>query len=143
MKIGKLAKLSGHTVQTIRYYEKKSLISKPERTDGNFRIYDYETLEKLAFIKNCRALDLTLNETKHLISLQHLSCAPCEEVNEIIDNHLLDVKSRIEDLQKLQEDLIKLRLKCGRARSIDQCGILGELNLKPNQSTARLHNEKI
>ncbi|MFQ3231289.1 MAG: DNA-binding transcriptional MerR regulator [Reinekea sp.] len=117
MKIGKLAKLSGCTVQAIRYYEKEGLISQPERTEGNFRIYDFEVLDKLAFIKNCRAIDLTLSETKHLISLQHLSCAPCEEVNEIIDNHLLDVESRIKDLQTLQEDLTKLRLKCDTARS--------------------------
>lgn len=132
MKIGELAKRSGCTIQSIRYYEKEGLISPPERTEGNFRVYDSVVLEKLAFIKNCRALDLTLNETRHLISLQHSPCSPCDEVNEMIDQHLQVVATRIEDLLKLQEDLAKLRLKCSSERSVKQCGILGELAPRVN-----------
>jgi Cd(II)/Pb(II)-responsive transcriptional regulator len=138
MKIGELAKLSGCSIQTIRYYEKEGLISAPERTEGNFRVYNAVALEKLAFIKNCRALDLTLSEIKRLISLQHSPSTPCEGVNEMIDMHLLVVESRIEDLQNLHGDLRKLRLKCGNARSVDQCGILGELSPRPQRSSTRI-----
>ena len=78
MKIGELAKRSGCSIQTIRYYEKEGLISAPERTEGNFRLYNSVVLEKLSFIKNCRALDLTLSEIKHLVSLQNSPETPCE-----------------------------------------------------------------
>lgn len=134
MKIGELAKLSGCSIQTIRYYEKEGLISAPERTEGNFRMYNTALLERLSFIKNCRALDLTLNEIKNLISLQNSPGTPCEAVNEMIDAHLLVVESRIADLQKLHGDLKQLRLKCGNARTVDQCGILGELLPKLERS---------
>ncbi len=134
MKIGELAKRSGCSIQTIRYYEKEGLISAPERTEGNFRTYNSAILERLSFIKNCRALDLTLNEIKHLILLQNSPETPCEAVNEMIDTHLLFVESRISDLQKLHADLKHLRLKCGEARSVDQCGILGELLPQPERS---------
>lgn len=117
-------------VRMIRHYEKEGLISEPARTDGNFRIYSTGALEKLSFIKNCRALDLTLSEIKHLISLQHSPGTPCEAVNDMIDAHLHIVETRITDLQNLQRDLKRLRHKCGRARSIDQCGILNELSPK-------------
>ena len=143
MKIGELAKRSGCSIQTIRYYEKEGLISAPARSDGNFRLYDTTALEKLAFIKNCRALDLTLSEIRHLISLQHSPGTPCEVVNDMIDAHLHVVESRIADLQNLQRDLQRLRHKCGHARSIDQCGILNELSpksqrkLENNQRTSR------
>ena len=80
MKIGELAKRSGCSIQTIRYYEKEGLISAPERTEGNFRLYNSVVLEKLSFIKNCRALDLTLSEIKHLVSLQNSPETPCEAV---------------------------------------------------------------
>jgi len=135
MKIGELAKHSGCSIQTIRYYEKEGLISAPERTDGNFRVYNSEALEKLSFIKNCRALDLKLSEIKQLIDLQHSPGKPCESVNEMVDTHMLVVEARIADLQKLHGDLKKLRLKCGNARSVDQCGILGELSPKPQRSS--------
>ena len=130
MKIGELATRSGCSITTIRYYEKEGLISAPERTEGNFRVYKSVVLEKLAFIKKCRALDLTLSEIKHLISLQHSPSTPCEEVNEMIDKHLLVVESRIADLQKLHGDLSRLRLQCDNTRLVDQCGILGELSPK-------------
>jgi len=130
MKIGDLAKRSGCSIQTIRYYEKEGLISAPARSDGNFRLYDTTALEKLSFIKNCRALDLTLGEIKHLIALQHSPGTPCEVVNDMIDAHLHIVETRITDLQNLQRDLKRLRHKCGHARSVDQCGILNDLSPK-------------
>lgn len=130
MKIGDLAKRSGCSIQTIRYYEKEGLISAPARSDGNFRLYDTTALEKLSFIKNCRALDLTLGEIKHLIALQHSPGTPCEVVNDMIDAHLHIVETRITDLQNLQRDLKRLLHKCGHARSVDQCGILNDLSPK-------------
>jgi len=130
MKIGELAKLSGCSIQTIRYYEKEGLISAPARTEGNFRVYDKYALENLFFIKNCRALDLTLDEIKQLIALQHSPGTPCEKVNDMIDAHLTVVETRISDLQKLRDDLQALRQKCGDARSVEQCGILDELSPK-------------
>ena len=134
MKIGEVAKRSGCSIQTIRYYEKEGLISAPARSDGNFRLYDGSTLEKLAFIKNCRALDLTLSEIKHLITLQHSPGTPCEAVNDMIDSHLQIVETRITDLQNLHGDLKRLRYTCGQARSIDQCGILNELSPKSQRT---------
>lgn len=130
LKIGELAKRSGCSIQTIRYYEKEGLISAPARTDGNFRIYETPALEELAFIKNCRALDLTLDEIKQMMALRHAPGTPCEKVNDMIDTHLDIVKSRIADLQQLYSDLKTLRQKCGHARSIEQCGILDELSPK-------------
>jgi len=139
MKIGELAKRSGCSIQTIRYYEKEGLISAPARSDGNFRLYDTTALEKLAFIKNCRALDLTLSEIRHLISLQHSPGTPCEVVNDMIDAHLHIVETRITDLQNLQRDLKRLRHKCDHSRSFDQLVILNELSPK---SQRRLVNNQ-
>lgn len=142
LKIGELAKRSGCSIQTIRYYEKEGLISAPARSDGNFRLYDTYTLEKLVFIRNCRALDLTLSEIKHLISLQHSPGTPCEAVNDMIDTHLHIVEARIADLQNLHSDLKRLRYTCGQARSIDQCGILNELSPK-SKSTIEKKERKL
>lgn len=42
MKIGELSDESGCKVVTIRYYEKEGLLSKPERTEANYRVYEQE-----------------------------------------------------------------------------------------------------
>jgi len=61
MKIGKLSKVSGCSIQTIRYYEKENLISNPNRSEGNFRLYDNNSLKELEFVKHCRSLDIPLS----------------------------------------------------------------------------------
>lgn len=127
VKIGELSTRSGCSVQTIRYYEKEGLIPKPARTESNYRVYDTTALKTLRFIKNCRAMDLTLGEIKQLILLQRSPEETCETVNDLIDKHLDVISSRISDLKALQGDLESLRQKCGNERSIKQCGILGEL----------------
>jgi Cd(II)/Pb(II)-responsive transcriptional regulator len=141
MKISEVSKRSGCSIQAIRYYEKEGLISAPSRTEGNFRLYGSEEIERLSFIKHCRTLDLSLSEIKHLLELQYLPSTPCETVNVMIDEHLKLVETRIADLQKLQSDLKKLqsdlkklRGQCSSARSIDQCGILEALSPKSNYS---------
>lgn len=124
MKIGELAKSSGCSVQTVRYYEKEGLLSAPPRSEGNFRVYDHDTLEKLLFIKHCRSLDLTLKEIKQLIQLQCSPDSDCDEVNNMIETHLVLVESRIEELKKLHLDLNVLRHRCKTPKTIKQCGIL-------------------
>lgn len=133
MKIGELAKLSGCSVQTIRYYEKEGLISAPLRSEGNFRLYDNDTLETLLFIKHCRSLDLSLKKTKQLIQLQSSTDSDCSEVNNMIETHIVLVESRIEELRKLRLDLNALRHRCSNPKAIKQCGILEELVPSPKK----------
>ena len=71
MKIGELSKSSGCSVQTIRYYEREGLLSDPERSEGNFRLYSDKALKELEFVKHCRSLDISLNDTKRLLELKN------------------------------------------------------------------------
>ncbi|GAD65023.1 MerR family transcriptional regulator, partial [Aquipseudomonas alcaligenes] len=57
MKIGELGKQADCQVETIRYYEREGLLPVPGRSEGNYRVYGKEHLERLVFIRNCRTLD--------------------------------------------------------------------------------------
>lgn len=70
MKIGELAKLTDCQVETIRYYEKEGLLPPPARSDGNYRLYTQAHTERLVFIRNCRSLDMTLEEIRSLLGLR-------------------------------------------------------------------------
>jgi len=124
MKIGELAKRSGCSVQTIRYYEREGLLSSAARSEGNFRLYDKHAEERLMFVKRCRSLDLTLQEVKQLLSLTQVSDSACDEVNQIIDQHIQRVEDRIAELQDLHSQLIGLRGHCADNRTVEQCGII-------------------
>jgi DNA-binding transcriptional MerR regulator len=57
--IGELVRELGLPAETIRYYEREGLLPSPERSAGNYRHYTDVHRERLAFIRNCRSLDMT------------------------------------------------------------------------------------
>ncbi|GAB1257115.1 Cd(II)/Pb(II)-responsive transcriptional regulator [Aurantivibrio plasticivorans] len=124
MKIGELAKRSGCSVQTIRYYEREGLLSSAARSEGNFRLYDKYAEERLMFVKRCRSLDLTLVEVKQLLTLTQEPGSACDKVNQILDLHIQRVEDRIAELQDLHSQLIGLRGHCAENRTVEQCGII-------------------
>jgi len=129
MKIGELAKATDCQVETIRYYEREQLLPPPARTDSNYRLYTQAHVERLTFIRNCRTLDMTLDEIRSLLTLRDSPRDQCESVNALIDEHIHHVRARIDGLVALQAQLLELRQRCGSAGSNDQCGILQRLEV--------------
>lgn len=128
MKIGKLSKVSGCSIQTIRYYEKENLISNPNRSEGNFRLYDNNSLKELEFVKHCRSLDIPLSDIKRLIELKQSPEESCSSVNALIDDQLKLVNQRIIELKSLKRELQRMANSCSSNNSIDQCGIIKSLD---------------
>ena len=129
MKIGELAKVTDCPVKTIRYYERESLLPEPARSEGNYRLYTQAHVERLTFIRNCRTLDMTLEEIRSLLNLRDSPQDPCESVNTLIDEHIHHVKARIDGLMALQSQLVELRQRCSSVSGNDQCGILQRLEV--------------
>lgn len=132
MKIGELAKLTGCSVQSIRFYEKEKLLSALRRSEGNYRLYDRNNLKQLIFIKHCRNLDITLAEIKQLLDLKQSPETQCEDVNHLIDEHIKQINLRMTELKKLKGSLTDLRSKCRDNQIVKNCGILQDLLTKPS-----------
>ena len=128
MKIGELAKLTDAHVETIRYYEREGLLPPPARSEGNYRLYTQAHVERLTFIRNCRGLDMTLEEIRSLLNLRDSPQDQCESVNALIDEHIQHVNTRIASLQALQAQLLDLRERCSEGAP-DHCGILDRLEV--------------
>jgi len=128
VKIGELAKMTGCSVQTIRYYEKEQLLASTQRSEGNFRLYDATAIERLMFIKHCRNLDLALSEIRQLLALTGSPDTQCDDVNRMIDTHIEQVEARIQELSQLRQQLKTLRNSCSNERTVEQCGILHNLS---------------
>lgn len=112
MKIGQLAKTIGCSIEAIRFYEKQGLLPKPERTTGNFRIYNEQHLKRLAFICYCRSLDISLNEIKQILGLENAGKEQAEKINSILDQHIKHIAKRIHELDHLRMQFIELKGKC-------------------------------
>lgn len=128
MKIGELAARTDTQVETLRYYEREGLLPAPPRTDGNYRIYGDAQLERVAFIRHCRSLDMTLDEIRVLLRFKDRPEADCGDVNALLDAHIGHVAARIRNLRQLEKQLKALRQQCAGAGGAAHCGILGGLS---------------
>jgi Cd(II)/Pb(II)-responsive transcriptional regulator len=135
MRIGDLAESTGTAIETIRFYEREGLIPAAQRAENNYRMYTPAHAERLAFIRHCRNLDMTLDEIRTLLRLRDAPLQDCGEVNALLDDHIGHVNHRIRELRALQKDLKALRARCGTPHAIEQCGILNELDTAAAQST--------
>lgn len=141
MKIGQLAMEAQCTVETIRYYEKENLLPKARRTGGNYRFYDRYHLERLRFIRNCRALDMSHAEVRLLLDQLDNVCGDCQPVNDLIDEHIGHVEKRIAELRQLKRQLADLRQQCRSKKATRKCGILRRLaSMRTRTKPIRLHH---
>ncbi|MBI5276788.1 MAG: Cd(II)/Pb(II)-responsive transcriptional regulator [Burkholderiales bacterium] len=127
MKISELGAAAGVDVDTIRYYEKKGLLSAPAREDNGYRSYGRAHLERLAFVRHCRALDISLADVQRLLSF--VDGAPDEggDIEALIEAQLRRVRLRLKSLRALEKQLAGLREHCDADHASHECGILHEL----------------
>jgi Cd(II)/Pb(II)-responsive transcriptional regulator len=137
MKIGDLARMAGTQVETIRYYEREGLLPKPSRSEGNYRIYGEMHADRLAFIRQCRGLDMSLDEVRILLGFSDAPMENCNEVNVLLDEHISHVVARIRELKGLERRLRALREQCTSNQLVMNCGILGGL-----EKAARVQSRK-
>ena len=140
MKIGELAQVAQCTVETVRYYEKAGLLPETARTAGNFRVYGPDHVERLRFIRNCRALDMSHEEIHTLLGLADRPQDGCGAINTVFDAHIAHVNERIKELGNLKQQLQALRARCQSEQGVDACGILQglvamETTAKPERHT--------
>jgi Cd(II)/Pb(II)-responsive transcriptional regulator len=127
MRIGELASKAGSQPETVRYYERLGLLPRPERSEGNYRIYDESHLDRLRFIRNCRAVGMTLEEVRRLLYFRDRPELACHEINQLLDTHIAHLEEQLRDLHRLEEQLRELRSCCDNPRTAGDCGILAAL----------------
>ena len=127
MRIGELSARTGCRADVIRYYERLRLLPAASRRLNNYRDYGPAHLERLAFIRRCRSLDMSLPEIRTLLDAVQRPDADCAPVNALLDDHIGHVAMRIAELKQLKTELDAIRAHCSGARPGKQCGILETL----------------
>src|SRR5215813_14548631 len=130
LRIGELAVECGVSIDTIRYYERRSLLPHAGRTAGGFRLYTTEAVERLRFIKQAQETGFSLDEIGGLLSSS--DAAECQRVRDLLRAKLSEVDDRIETMVKFRGALAdhlaacerELRLRGAGAR----CPVIMEIN---------------
>lgn len=127
MRIGTLSRRTGIDHETIRFYEREGVLQAPSREANGYRRYENAHLERLLFVRHCRALEIPLSEIRQLLSLLINPGADCDQIDTLIDHHLAAVHQRRAELVELESQLHILRQRCTRHRTVAQCGIAEQL----------------
>ncbi len=118
MLIGEIVKRTNLTRDTIRFYEKKGLISVGRSSSrwNNYKNYDDKTLEKLFLIKKAKGFGFTLNEIAGILTLVEGNNASCEIMATKVNKKLTEIDQKINDLLEMRNMISnsfeKLKQRC-------------------------------
>jgi len=126
-KIGDVASRADVNKETVRYYEKRELIPKPDRRRSGYRIFTQRHIDQIRFIKRAQQLGFTLSEIKELLELRMDEDTTCSEIKNEAQEKYRDVVEKIEDLQRIKETLTNLIDSCSEEGPAGDCPILEAL----------------
>lgn len=123
--IGSLAGAAGVSVETIRFYQRRGLMSAPHRLHGSIRRYSDADLGRVRFIKAAQRLGFSLDEIDSLLRLE--DGTHCDEARALGERKLRDVRDKLADLGRIETALEQLIARCGSAAGALKCPLIDSL----------------
>jgi DNA-binding transcriptional MerR regulator len=114
VQIGRVAEETGLSVDAIRFYEKQRLLERPTRTEGGFRLFRAEDIQRIQFIRCAQQLGFSLQEIRELLVLQRDRGEACSHVRVLLRAKVSAVREKIRELGILEKQLTKSLRKCER-----------------------------
>ncbi len=122
--IGHIAHAAGENVETVRYYQRRGLVSLPPKRARGFRYYTPETARRVRFIKRAQALGMSLKEVQRLIKID--AKGACKETRSLAVAKLALVESKLVELARLRDVLRDLVAACDQPHGAS-CPIIERL----------------
>ena len=103
--IGRLAKTVGLSRSTLLYYDKLGLLRPINRTEGNYRLYSADEVERLRRICTYREMGIPLKQIGELVDRRSLGDSSSQAM---LERHLESLEREIEALRKQQRQVVML-----------------------------------
>ncbi len=146
LRIRELGAAVGVEVETIRYYEKAGLLPSPVRSDNGYRAYGQEHVQRLAFIRHCRSLDMSLADVAQLLGLMDNPAADGAGVDALVQQQIARVRMRLTSLKALEKQLLALQGRCvapGHGEHLaSECPVLHELVVAAKGEACACHADR-
>jgi DNA-binding transcriptional MerR regulator len=114
IQIGRVSEQTGLSVDAIRFYERQRLLEHPPRTEGGFRLFNADDVQRILFIRGAQHLGFSLPEIRELLILQHDGSEACSHTRDLLRAKVGAVREKIRELGILEERLTKSLRKCER-----------------------------
>lgn len=111
LQIGEVAARAGVTIDTVRYYERRRLLARALRTNGGFRLFAPETIERIQFIKQAKEMGFSLDEIKDLLA-NGGGRAECKRVHDLLQSKLSELDERMSRMKSFRRTLSRHLAAC-------------------------------
>lgn len=102
--IGELAKATGVSTDTLRYYERKGVLHS-QRAGNGYRQYPEDALERVRMVRQCLAIGFTLDELRSIFQVFDRGGAPCQQVRNLAVSKLAQIETHLAEVTALRNDL--------------------------------------
>ncbi len=128
LRTGQVAKAAGVNVETLRFYERRGILTEPRRRRSGYREYPPETVRIVRFIKRAQELGFTLAEIEELLALRDDDRRTCGEVREAATLKIGEIDEKMRRLRAMKRALTVLVESCVDEASTRECPILDALD---------------
>ena len=129
LSIGAFAEAAGVNVETIRFYQRRGLLPEPDRPYGSIRRYGEADVARVRFVKSAQRLGFSLDEVDGLLTLD--DGAHCDEARQLAEHKLIDVRSKLADLLRIESVLATLVEDCCASHGTVSCPLIAALQERP------------
>jgi len=126
--IGALAAAAAVNVETIRYYQRKRLMTEPKRPYGQVRRYGEADVARVKFVKSAQRLGFSLDEIAGLLALD--DGTHCDEARVMAEQKLDNVRLKLRDLRRMEAVLKRLVADCCSSRGTISCPLIAALRTR-------------
>ena len=108
--IGEVAARAGVSIDTVRFYERRRLLPRAPRTEGGFRLFRPEAVERIRFIKQAQEIGLSLGEIGELLA--EGGAAECRRVRDLLRAKLEEMDKKIGAMRAFRRTLARHHEAC-------------------------------
>ncbi len=137
--IGMVAMLSNVTTDTLRFYEKKGLITPKLRTAAGYRLYNEDAVYRVRFIKQAQSYGFSLSDARKLLRQINEDKCYCSDVYKLATERKLLVSYKLVKLEAMSHalDILIENCKNGSKISINNGSIFGNPEINQKKEIAK------
>jgi DNA-binding transcriptional MerR regulator len=116
MNIGELARSAEVNIDTVRFYERRGVLPRPDRRPSGYRVYSNATVERLRLARALQSLGFTLNEIVGAFHASDRGGATCETERWRLEAVLERLDAKIRDLRRTRREVAEALDECAAGR---------------------------
>jgi MerR family copper efflux transcriptional regulator len=125
--IGRLAQAAGVGIPTVRFYERRGLLPRPQRRASGYRSFDPDVVQRIRFIRHAQELGFSLKEVEDLLDLRMDPRRSCADVRQRAMEKIADIDAKVAGLARMRKVLDRLVETCPGDAPTTDCPILEAL----------------